>query len=130
MLEGFRMSAEKMGRAWGQPPGNQFGTSHLSKRSPGPRTPGAGPLDQPRRWIEPAQGILIMGVLMVKCPACGRESSTGIQIEQDSLEKLPDWPARARCPACRTEHSWSPREARFVDAIPASQWVEAIDPLP
>jgi hypothetical protein len=67
---------------------------------------------------------------MVKCPACGRESSTGIQIEQDSLEKLPDWPARARCPACRTEHSWSPREARFVDAIPASQWVEAIDPLP
>jgi endogenous inhibitor of DNA gyrase (YacG/DUF329 family) len=71
-----------------------------------------------------------MGVLMVKCPDCGREFSTGIQIEADSLEKLPDSPVRARCPDCRKESSWLPREARFVDAIPASQWVEAKDPLP
>jgi hypothetical protein len=90
-------------------------------------------LDAPRRWTEPAngiliKGILIMGVLMVKCPACGREFSTGIQIEEDSLAKLPDAPVRACCPACKTEHSWSPSEARHVDAIPASQWVEALDP--
>jgi endogenous inhibitor of DNA gyrase (YacG/DUF329 family) len=71
-----------------------------------------------------------MGVLMVKCPACGRESSSGIQIEEDSLEKLPDSFARARCPACKKEHSWLPREARFVDAIPAGQWVEIFDPSP
>jgi endogenous inhibitor of DNA gyrase (YacG/DUF329 family) len=64
---------------------------------------------------------------MVKCPACGREFSTGIQIEEDSLEKLPDAPVCARCPACGTGHSWSSREARFVDAIPASQWIEALD---
>ena len=71
-----------------------------------------------------------MGVLMVKCLTCGREFSTGIQIEEDSLEKLPDAPVRARCPTCGNEHSWSSREARFVDAIPASRWIEALDPLP
>jgi len=92
-------------------------------------------LDAPRRWTEPAngiliKGILIMGVLMVKCPACGQEFSTGIQIEEDSLEKLPNSPVKASCPACGKEHTWLPREARFLDAIPSSQWVEAFDPLP
>jgi hypothetical protein len=64
---------------------------------------------------------------MVKCPASGVEFSTGIQIEQDSLEQLADTQVKSKRPVCGTKHTWSPREARFADAIPPSQWVEAID---
>jgi hypothetical protein len=68
-----------------------------------------------------------MGVLLVKCPISGREFSTGIQIDQDSLGRLPESLAKAKCPHCAGEHTWWTREARLVDEVPPNLWVEAFD---
>jgi hypothetical protein len=68
-----------------------------------------------------------VGVLMVKCPVKGQDFSTGIQIEEDSLARLPETMTKSRCPHCGGEHTWWTREARLVDAIPPSQWIEASD---
>jgi hypothetical protein len=77
--------------------------------------------------MEPSLMEPAMGVLMVRCPVSGREFSSGIQIEEESLERLPDSPVKSRCPACGKEHTWSTRDARFAEAVPPSQWVEAFD---
>jgi hypothetical protein len=71
-----------------------------------------------------------MGVLMLKCPVGGQEFSTGIQIEHDSLEMLPEARAKARYPSCQNDHTWWTREARLADEIPPDQWVEAFDRSP
>jgi len=31
---------------------------------------------------------------------------------------------KAQCPFCRTEHSWSPDDAKIVDALPPADWIE------
>jgi hypothetical protein len=45
-----------------------------------------------------------MGVLVLKCPTTGREFSTGIHVEEDSLGRLPDTVAEAQCPHCGALH--------------------------
>ena len=65
-----------------------------------------------------------MGVLIIKCPVTGRELSTGVQIDADSFARMPNAVASARCPHCRSEHSWRPRDAKLVDVIPPAEWVE------
>jgi hypothetical protein len=63
-----------------------------------------------------------MGVLMVKCPTSGQEYSTGIQIEEDSLERLPQAMARSRCPHCGGEHIWWTRESHISEeGVPAEE---------
>jgi hypothetical protein len=37
---------------------------------------------------------------------------------------MPDVLARSRCPYCGLQHSWWKQDARYVDSIPQSQWVE------
>jgi hypothetical protein len=64
-----------------------------------------------------------MGVLVIKCPVSGREFSTGIQTDADSLARMRNEVSSARCPYCLTQHSWRPLDARLVDAI-APAWVE------
>ena len=62
-----------------------------------------------------------MGMLMLKCPTTGREFSTGIHVEQDSFEKLPDTVAKAQCPHCGLSHSWWTHEARLSDRVAPGQ---------
>jgi predicted RNA-binding Zn-ribbon protein involved in translation (DUF1610 family) len=62
-----------------------------------------------------------MSVLMLTCPATGREFSTGIHVEQDSFERLPDTASKAQCPHCGAWHSWRTHEARLGDRIAPSQ---------
>ena len=68
--------------------------------------------------------IRSMGVLVVKCPINGRYFSTGVQTDADSFALMPNEVAYARCPHCRTTHSWRPLDAKLVDAIPPSDWIE------
>jgi hypothetical protein len=68
-----------------------------------------------------------MGVLMLTCPNTNREFSTGINLDKDSLEKLPDVAGQTLCPHCGEVHVWWPREARWVDGIPPDKWVEHLD---
>jgi hypothetical protein len=65
-----------------------------------------------------------MGVLLITCPVTGKEFSTGIQADRNTAGVLPQVEMVSRCPYCRIDHPWKPRDARYVDAIPPSGWVE------
>jgi hypothetical protein len=66
-----------------------------------------------------------MGVLLMTCPATGKEFSTGLQLEKAAIRQLPlNQVGKAFCPYCKTEHTWRVREARWVDAIPPELWIE------
>jgi len=68
-----------------------------------------------------------MGVVVIKCPNTGRELSTGIQVDSSTFARMPNEVMETRCPHCRTKHSWRPRDAKFVDALPPADWVENQD---
>jgi hypothetical protein len=66
-----------------------------------------------------------MGVLLITCPATGKEFSTGLNVAKDALKRLPrNQEATAFCPYCKSEHKWRRRDARYVDAIPPGDWIE------
>ena len=54
-----------------------------------------------------------MGIIMINCPATGRDVSTGIEV--CDVEELPIVKARMFCPACGGVHDWTKREARLAD---------------
>lgn len=66
-----------------------------------------------------------MGVLMITCPHTAREFATGIQLDEQTFDRLPDVLARSGCPHCGLHHTWWKREARFVESIAPARWVEA-----
>ena len=68
-----------------------------------------------------------MGVLLIRCPATGRDFSTGIHVDADTLARVPQEFTQTRCPYCKSQHFWLPREARLVDAIPSRDWIENAD---
>ena len=49
-----------------------------------------------------------MGIIMINCPATGRDVSTGI--ETIGIEELPTVTAKMVCPACG-RHPWTKAEA-------------------
>jgi hypothetical protein len=65
-----------------------------------------------------------MGVLLITCPRTGKEFSTGIQADRETAGGLPKVSMQSRCPFCQTDHSWNAQDARYVDAIPPSDWIE------
>jgi len=65
-----------------------------------------------------------MGALLLKCPKTGKNFSTGIQAEGNTVEKLPQVQMRSKCPHCGLEHLWWTREATLAEAILPSEWVE------
>ena len=64
-----------------------------------------------------------MGVLLIKCPATGHQFSTGIQVGGDTVAAGAAG-VHPHSPYCRVEHSWLPREAKLVEAIPPGDWIE------
>jgi hypothetical protein len=54
-----------------------------------------------------------MGIIMINCPATGRDVSTGIEV--CDVEELPTVKARMSCPACGGVHDWTKQEARLAD---------------
>ena len=65
-----------------------------------------------------------MGVLVIKCPNTGRQFSTGIHVDKETLARVPQEFTHTRCPHCNLRHSWLPREAQLVDAIHPTEWIE------
>jgi predicted RNA-binding Zn-ribbon protein involved in translation (DUF1610 family) len=57
-----------------------------------------------------------MGVLIAKCPGTGKEFSTGINADRNSLVGLRAILATSICPHCGAEHAWRVQDARYVDA--------------
>jgi hypothetical protein len=50
-----------------------------------------------------------MGIIMINCPATGRDVSTGI--ETIGIEELPAVTAKMVCPACGRMHAWTKADA-------------------
>jgi hypothetical protein len=50
-------------------------------------------------------------VVMVRCPATGRELSTGVEMDAATFERLPDIRSRIKCSVCNLDHDWSTRDA-------------------
>ena len=57
-----------------------------------------------------------MGVIMIQCPATGRNVSTGI--EMLAVDQLPTVKAETVCPACGSVHEWTKKEAWLADCGP------------
>ena len=43
--------------------------------------------------------------MLIKCPVTGREFSTGIETDKQSLELIPDTVAQSLCPHCGNDHA-------------------------
>jgi hypothetical protein len=56
-----------------------------------------------------------VGVLMITCPATGKEFSTGIETDEQSLDLIPDAVAQSVCPHCGDNHHWSKLDARLSE---------------
>ncbi len=52
-----------------------------------------------------------MGVLMIKCPATGRDIATGIETDRRSFTRTPVFFSRTYCPFCRINHEWFAKQA-------------------
>jgi hypothetical protein len=60
-----------------------------------------------------------MGIVMIRCPATGRDISTGIKVDRPRFECSPVFFAQTYCPFCRSEHQWFAKDA-WVEDQPAS----------
>ncbi|MGA7100003.1 MAG: hypothetical protein WB019_07005 [Pseudolabrys sp.] len=63
-------------------------------------------------------------VLVVTCPTTGKDFSTGIMTDEPSLALTPQELTRSHCPHCDIDHSWWTKDAKLVEALPPSKWVE------
>jgi len=66
-------------------------------------------MDQLVDQLEPTAEEGIMGIIMINCPATGRDVSTGI--ETTDIEGLPAVTAKMVCPACGRVHDWTKADA-------------------
>ena len=58
-----------------------------------------------------------MGVLVMTCPATGKQVDTGIETDKLSLELTPQFVGRTHCPFCRTEHTFSKEPVLVCEMI-------------
>jgi hypothetical protein len=54
-----------------------------------------------------------MAVLMLKCSTTCREFSTGIHVEKEGFQKLPDPVTKAACQHCGQLHGWGTHDVRL-----------------
>jgi hypothetical protein len=71
-----------------------------------------------------------MGVLMLQCPTTGRVFATGVNTDKATFDQIPDTISTARCPHCGQAHPWRPADARLLDFVPPSLWVENAERRP
>jgi hypothetical protein len=68
-----------------------------------------------------------MCIVVITCPRTGEDISTGIEIEQESFERLPDVLVRSTCPRCGMRHAWWTREAKLTDTpVNATRQIERV----
>ena len=55
-----------------------------------------------------------MSTIWIKCPATGRNASTGIETSIESFSTLPDRFREVPCPACGMRHLWYKHDAWLI----------------
>jgi len=55
-----------------------------------------------------------MAMVIIRCPASGRQVFTGIETSAASLNLIPPVNTRLTCPACGDTHVWSILDAELV----------------
>jgi predicted RNA-binding Zn-ribbon protein involved in translation (DUF1610 family) len=58
---------------------------------------------------------VVVGVILIKCPATARAVSTGIEIDRETFNVLPDVGVETKCPACGGKHVWRKGDAWLSD---------------
>jgi hypothetical protein len=56
-----------------------------------------------------------MAMLMIKCPRTRLDLPTGILVDADTYEKIPETVAYTGCPHCGIEHAWRHKDAWLVE---------------
>ena len=76
-----------------------------------------------------------MAMVMIRCPATGRQVFTGIETNAASVNLIPPVNTRLNCPSCGDTHVWSILDAELVvgesedvDEIPA-EWRDRLAKL-
>jgi len=64
------------------------------------------------------------GVLVVTCPATGKDFSTGILTDEVSFARLSQELIHSDCPHCHVDHSWRTKDATLVADVPPGARVE------
>ena len=57
-----------------------------------------------------------MGIIWVRCPATGKQASTGIEADASSFAGFPQQLEPVRCPICGMRHTWLKEDASLIDA--------------
>jgi hypothetical protein len=55
-----------------------------------------------------------MAMVMIRCPATGRQAFTGIETSATSVNLIPPINSRLTCPCCGDTHVWSILDAELV----------------
>jgi hypothetical protein len=56
-----------------------------------------------------------MAKIFTACPVTGQPIDTGIEIDENSLARLPSFVGKIFCPHCGRDHEWSKGTAQIVD---------------
>jgi hypothetical protein len=71
--------------------------------------------------IPAQQGGNAVGILMIKCPATGRDIPTGIETDRRTFADMPVFFSRTYCLFCRTNHEWFAKQAWVREGSPAAE---------
>ena len=52
-----------------------------------------------------------MPTVLTECPVTGQAIDTGIDIDEESFARLPDFVGRVFCPHCQWVHEWTKDKA-------------------
>jgi len=68
-----------------------------------------------------------MGVLVIKCLATNRQFSTGVHTDPETFARMDKHIYKARCPYCKADHFWRPNDAKLIDKLLPSFWMENLE---
>jgi predicted RNA-binding Zn-ribbon protein involved in translation (DUF1610 family) len=62
-----------------------------------------------------------MAFLTITCPRTGGRVSTGVELDRETFERLPESEAHLQCPHCGQIHTWRKTDAVLTEALPCRQ---------
>lgn len=60
-----------------------------------------------------------MAYVFTDCPVTGQPIDTGIEVDDVSFVRLPNFASKIFCPHCKEEHDWTKAKAWVADRMPS-----------